>query len=66
MMERAATGELRWSLTMYPTAAYAQDADMATDECGCRSPGCACSIRPIRSPGWNELHDRQQQPDRLA
>ena len=32
MMERAAAGELRWSLTLYPTPAYAQDADLSTDE----------------------------------
>src|SRR5688572_12093039 len=32
MVGRAARGELRWSLTMFPTPAYAQDADMATSE----------------------------------
>ncbi|MDP9364393.1 MAG: aminopeptidase [Chloroflexota bacterium] len=31
MMRRAATGELQWTLTLFPTEAYAQDADMATD-----------------------------------
>lgn len=30
--ERAANGTLRWSLTLFPTAAHAQDADMETDE----------------------------------
>jgi len=30
-MGRAAAGSLRWVLTLYPTDAYAQDADMATD-----------------------------------
>lgn len=29
-MQRAADGELDWTLTMYPTNAYAQDADMDT------------------------------------
>ncbi len=28
-MARAATGDLRWSLTLYPTEAFAQDADMS-------------------------------------
>ena len=31
-MNRAATGDLRWTLTAYPTQAYAQDADMSLDE----------------------------------
>jgi aminopeptidase len=30
--ERAARGELRWVLTAYPTAAYAQDAEMSLEE----------------------------------
>ena len=32
MMERAAAGECRWTLTLYPTNAYAQDAEMATTD----------------------------------
>src|SRR5687768_1887931 len=32
MMERAAAGECRWTLTLYPTNAYAQDAEMSTPE----------------------------------
>lgn len=31
-MHRAARGELRWSLTLFPTVAYALDAEMETDE----------------------------------
>ena len=31
-IRRAADGELDWTLTLYPTDAYAQDADMDTDE----------------------------------
>jgi aminopeptidase len=31
-MERQATGELRWTLTQYPTHASAQDAEMSLDE----------------------------------
>lgn len=31
-MERTAKGEFRWALTLYPTNAYAQDADMSLDE----------------------------------
>jgi aminopeptidase len=32
MMERAAAGESRWTLTLYPTNAYAQDAELSTSE----------------------------------
>ncbi len=32
MMERAAAGECRWTLTLYPTNAYAQDAELSTPE----------------------------------
>jgi aminopeptidase len=31
-MARAARGELRWTLTAYPTQAYAQDADMSLED----------------------------------
>ena len=31
-MNRSATGELRWVGTMFPTSAYAQDADMSLEE----------------------------------
>jgi aminopeptidase len=31
-LERAARGELRWTLTLFPTQAYAQDAEMSLDE----------------------------------
>lgn len=31
-MQRSATGELRWVGTMFPTQAYAQDADMSLEE----------------------------------
>jgi len=30
--DRMASGELKWCCTMYPTAAHAQDADMATED----------------------------------
>jgi aminopeptidase len=31
-MDRTARGEMRWSLTLYPTNAYAQDADMSLQD----------------------------------
>ncbi|HEU0116837.1 MAG TPA: aminopeptidase, partial [Thermomicrobiales bacterium] len=32
MLRRDAAGELRWTLTLFPTNAYAQDADMSTPD----------------------------------
>jgi aminopeptidase len=32
MMRRSATGELRWALTLFPTQAYAAEADMSLDD----------------------------------
>ena len=32
MMERQAAGECRWTLTLYPTDAYAQDAELSTPD----------------------------------
>jgi aminopeptidase len=32
MMRRDSTGELKWTLTLYPTDAFAQDADMSTED----------------------------------
>lgn len=32
VMDRSAKGELRWTTTIFPTSAYAQDADMSLDE----------------------------------
>jgi len=59
-MERGASGELKWCATQYPTAAYAQEADMSLHDyedfvyaaCFCdRQDPVAC---------WQEVHDRQQ------
>jgi aminopeptidase len=57
--ERAARGERRWCLTLFPTAAYAQDADMATDDFA-RFIASACMLdRPDPIAAWRELHARQ-------
>ena len=58
-LRRAAAGERRWSLTIFPTAAYAQDADMATDEFA-RFLAAACMLdRPDPVAAWRELSERQ-------
>ena len=58
-MERAARGDLRWSLTLFPTNAHAQDAGMSLDAyrefvfeaCGLNDPD------PVAR--WRELSARQ-------
>jgi aminopeptidase len=58
-MERAASGDRRWSSTLYPTAAFAQDAEMSTDEFA-RFLMTACKLdRPDPVAAWRELSVRQ-------
>lgn len=60
MMARAASGDLRWSLTMWPTAAYAQDAGLSTDEFR-ELLLRACKLdQPDPVAAWVELRERQQ------
>jgi len=57
--QRAARGELRWTLTIFPTAAFAQDAEMATDEFA-EFLEAACMLdRPDPVAAWQELSKRQ-------
>lgn len=59
-MSRAATGELDWTLTLFPTDAYAQDADMET-EAYADFVLSACKLdRDDPVAAWRELHDEQQ------
>jgi aminopeptidase len=58
-MDRAARGELRWSLTLFPSPAYAQDADMATPEFA-RFLEAACMLdQPDPIAAWRDLSRRQ-------
>ena len=58
-LQRAARGERRWSLTLFPTAAYAQDADMATEDFA-RFLAAACMLdRPDPVAAWRDLSARQ-------
>jgi aminopeptidase len=58
--ERSATRDLRWVLSMYPTAAYAQDAEMSLEEFAdyVFSTTYADSKDPIGA--WQRIHDEQQ------
>src|SRR4051812_13176871 len=59
-MDRAASGELRWSSTLFPTDAYAQDADMSTPDF-VDFVLSACKLdEPDPPAAWRELRDEQQ------
>lgn len=60
MVQRAARGELRWSLTMFPTASFAQDADMASTEFADLLARMCMLDRPNPVAAWQHLHDQQQ------
>jgi aminopeptidase len=58
-MERASTGEARWTLTLFPTDAYAQDAEMATDDYA-EFLFTACKLnQPDPVAAWKALRDEQ-------
>src|SRR5262249_30836405 len=58
-LQRAATGELRWSSTLYPTDRYAQDAEMATADFA-EFVFAACKLnQPDPVTAWTALHDEQ-------
>jgi aminopeptidase len=59
-MQRGATGELKWCGTQYPTAAYAQEADMSLhDYQNFVYSACYCDQEdPVAR--WQEVHDVQQ------
>jgi aminopeptidase len=59
-LDRAASGSLRWSSTIFPTDAYAQDADMATEQFA-DFVFAACKLDqsdPVAA--WRELATEQQ------
>ena len=59
LMERAAAGELKWSVTLFPTDAYAQDADMSLEDYQ-DFVFCACLPDPEDPVGfWQKMEARQ-------
>lgn len=58
--QRSSTGDLRWVLSMYPTRAYAQDAEMslAEFESYVYSTTYADAENPVAE--WQAVHDMQQ------
>src|SRR5947209_5302336 len=59
-MERAASGALRWSLTLYPTEAYAQDADMSLPEYEDFVYGAGLLHEPDPVAAWKKQGAEQQ------
>jgi aminopeptidase len=59
-MRRSSSGELQWTLTLYPTDAYAQDAEMATEDFA-EFVYAACKLnQPDPVAAWKELAAEQQ------
>jgi aminopeptidase len=58
--QRSASKDLRWAITMYPTAAYAQDAEMSLDEFAAYvfSTTYADTDDPLGA--WKRIHAEQQ------
>jgi aminopeptidase len=57
---RTAEGKLRWTLTQFPTDAYAQEADMSLEEFEDFVYGATFSDQPDPIARWTALHDHQQ------
>ncbi len=59
-MERGASKELRWSITMFPTQAYAQDAEMSLTEFEDYVYGTTYADVEDPVAEWHKIHDDQQ------
>ena len=59
-MNRAASGALRWSLTLYPTEAYAQDAEMSLAEYEEFVYGAGLLHEPDPVAAWKKQGAEQQ------
>lgn len=60
MMQRAASGELRWCATLFPTEAHAQDAGMSLQEYEDFVYGAGLLNDPDPTESWRRV-DREQQ-----
>ena len=59
-MARSAAGEMRWVGAMFPTAAYAQEADMSLREYEDFVYGTCYVDKDDPVAEWNRIHDEQQ------
>jgi aminopeptidase len=60
MMERSASGEVRWVGTMFPTDAYAQEADMSLSDYEDFVYGACYVDKDDPVAEWNKVRDMQQ------
>jgi len=59
-LERAASGDLKWTLTNYPCPAYAQDADMSLSEYQDFVYSATYTDQDDPVKEWKRIHDEQQ------
>ncbi|MGA9531262.1 MAG: aminopeptidase [Anaerolineales bacterium] len=59
--KRGASRELKWALTLYPTQAYAQDADMSLTEYADFVYGTCYADRDDAADIWQGIHDQQEE-----
>ena len=59
-MDRSASGELRWNVTLFPTDALAQDADMSLAEFEDFVYGACLCDQPDPVAAWQEVARKQQ------
>jgi len=59
-MKRAASGDLKWTLTQYPCPAYAQDADMSLSEYQDFVHSATYTDQDDPVSEWERIHDEQQ------
>jgi len=59
-MKRGASGELKWVGTLYPTQAYAQDAEMSLTDFEDYVYGATYADTDDAVVEWSKIHDKQQ------
>jgi aminopeptidase len=59
-MDRSASGALRWNVTLFPTDAYAQDAEMSLADFEDFVYGACLCDRPDPVAAWQEVATKQQ------
>jgi len=59
-MERAAQGEMRWCVALYPTQGLAQEAAMSLDEYADFVMEACLLNTPCPVAAWQDVHDKQQ------
>jgi len=60
-MQRSASGDLRWVLSMFPTTGYAQDAEMSLEELQAYVYSTTYSDTDDPVAEWNRIHTEQQE-----